>query len=463
MNRLKWRRFKQKVHDHKIKYLIVALFVFVFMLSSGYALLQTTLSIGGRATIDNGNQCDISIVGDYQVNNSWNTNGLYYYDVTISIENRGEEDIENWKLVIDGPSDVDINWINATYTIDSGIIVATPLSYNNTIEAGDTFSLSFSVSTVEDELIFNAMSLDGCVFYGNGGSLDSTLTALDITPNSFSIAAGEVEILTPIRTPVFNKSQITWTSSNTSVATVSNDGTVTGVSVGQATITATCEGISATSTITVTESTVILESISITPSSYRMTVSEEVTLQVNRTPSNAAAAVVWSSSDPTVASVDQNGRVTGVSVGQATITATANGNITATCSIKVANAISSSDVNITHELIGGGYMGGDTVQFRIDIENLTDEDIPYIKITYDLPDDLTWSNWQSHNVSFNGNVHEMIVAQNNVIPANGTYSISGSVTYPEKYLEDGFNPWGGAVKVIPQQYLDFPIDSIEFE
>lgn len=76
--------------------------------------------------------------------------------------------------------------------------------------------------------------------------------AISVTPTTASIAVGAAETLTATVTPS-TFTDISWTSSDESVATVSAAGVVTGVSAGTATITATAGGKTATCTVTVTE------------------------------------------------------------------------------------------------------------------------------------------------------------------------------------------------------------------
>lgn len=76
--------------------------------------------------------------------------------------------------------------------------------------------------------------------------------AISVSPTTASIAVGAAETLTATVTPS-TFTDVSWTSSDESVATVSAAGVVTGVSAGTATITATAGGKTATCTVTVTE------------------------------------------------------------------------------------------------------------------------------------------------------------------------------------------------------------------
>src|SRR5207302_921011 len=120
---------------------------------------------------------------------------------------------------------------------------------------------------------------------------------------------------------------VTWSSSNTAVATVSNSGLVSGVTPGTATITAASEGKSGTSTITVTP--VPVASVEVTPATASVQAGQ--TVQLTATPKDANGAplsgrtVTWSSSNTAVATVSNSGLVSGVTPGTATITATSEG------------------------------------------------------------------------------------------------------------------------------------------
>lgn len=131
---------------------------------------------------------------------------------------------------------------------------------------------------------------------------------------------------------------VSWSSSNDAVAIVDRDGKVTGVSDGNATITAKADGKSATCAVTVTV-VIPVESITLDQPSLTLLVGETYTLTATVTPDNASdKTVTWSSSNNGAAKVDQNGTVTGVAEGKAEITASAGGKST-TCSVTVNKSV----------------------------------------------------------------------------------------------------------------------------
>lgn len=133
---------------------------------------------------------------------------------------------------------------------------------------------------------------------------------------------------------------ITWTSTNSSVASVSADGVVTANSTGTTTIRVKTADGGKTATCTVTVNPVSVESVSLSKSTLSIYEDETATLVATVLPSNASTTISWSSSNPDVATVSNNGVVTAVSEGTTTITArTTNGDKIATCTVTVPEIV----------------------------------------------------------------------------------------------------------------------------
>ena len=123
---------------------------------------------------------------------------------------------------------------------------------------------------------------------------------------------------------------VLWTSSNTSVATVDQDGTVTAVGGGDAVIKATAGSVSATCSVNVN---VPVTSISLNINLITLEKGGFVILTATVSPDDAMDKnVQWSSEDPAVATVDQEGKVTAVGEGKTKITASAGG-LSASCTV----------------------------------------------------------------------------------------------------------------------------------
>jgi uncharacterized protein YjdB len=139
---------------------------------------------------------------------------------------------------------------------------------------------------------------------------------------------------------------VSWSSSHPGVAAVAIDGTVTGMSIGTATITATTQegGFEATCEVTVTSAIVAVTGVAIEPASLLLTVGDEARVNALVLPANATNKIVtWRSNDPGVAAVIGGSVITGATVramsaGTAIITATTeDGGFEAECEVTVAN------------------------------------------------------------------------------------------------------------------------------
>ena len=150
---------------------------------------------------------------------------------------------------------------------------------------------------------------------------------------------------------------ITWTSSDTNVATVSETGFVTGISNGTVTITAKAEnGVAGTSTITVQTSPTGLNLNAVSAVLDRSKVPELQLEVVSFMPetANVGTNVTWVSSDTSVATVDETGFVRGIKNGNATITATTENGKTATCRIVVVTTITDIRLSSNREVLNDG-------------------------------------------------------------------------------------------------------------
>lgn len=206
-------------------------------------------------------------------------------------------------------------------------------------------------ATAIDNTSSAAGSYSGFYVYG---ATDVILTGLAVSPSSATVAVGATETLTAVATPANTTNQsVTWSSSNTAIATVDAYGVVSAVAAGSATITATSvtDGtITATAAITVPTPTIPVSGVSVSGSTLAMSVGGSTqSLAATVSPADATnTAVSWSSSDSAVASVDVYGVVTAVSNGSATITATSQADGTKTGSygpIVVSTPVSSVTVS----------------------------------------------------------------------------------------------------------------------
>lgn len=180
-------------------------------------------------------------------------------------------------------------------------------------------------------------------------SASVAVTGVSLSASTASVAVGSTTNLTATVSPsdATNKN-VTWSSSNTSVATVSG-GVVSGVAAGNATITVTTADGSITDTCVVTVSNVVATSVALSDSAATLAINGTKQLTVTFTPSNTTdQSGTWTSSNSTVASVSSSGLVTALAAGSATITFTStSGSRTDTCAVTVAEAVVLSSIKVT--------------------------------------------------------------------------------------------------------------------
>lgn len=175
-----------------------------------------------------------------------------------------------------------------------------------------------------------------------GGSTPApaAVATVTVTPASCSLLPGAKCSLTATTADAAGRSltgrAIAWTSAAPSIATVSTNGEVTAVGPGSTTVSASSEGKSGTSTITVSPPPV--DRITLAPATCALVPGGSCALSTVLTDAAGNAltgrTVVWTTSAATVATVSTTGVVTAVAPGTSTITATAEGK-TATATVTV--------------------------------------------------------------------------------------------------------------------------------
>lgn len=173
---------------------------------------------------------------------------------------------------------------------------------------------------------------------------------VSLNHSSCSINVGNSISLIPTVQPnnADNKA-IVWQSSNPNVASVNNDGLVTALSCGNAVITAFSKenaNINATCEIVVHQP---LQSISLTPTHINLKAGEIYEgLSVSYNPTSADNKnVTWQSSNPSIATVDNNGKITAITGGETRITVTSKENplIKAECIVSVIQPVTGISIN----------------------------------------------------------------------------------------------------------------------
>ena len=191
--------------------------------------------------------------------------------------------------------------------------------------------------------VVTAITIDGNYI----GKCDVTVTQANVSVTGVSLNKNNI-LLFPSETERLAASvaprgatnpEVTWSSSDQSVATVSRSGEVTAVNSGNATITARTVdgGFEATCAVTVLNENEPITGLSLNKDTLSLSVGAEETLVVTVTPSYATnPRVIWRSDDRSVATVTQNGEVKAVGPGTTVITVhTFDERISSTCVITV--------------------------------------------------------------------------------------------------------------------------------
>jgi uncharacterized protein YjdB len=202
-------------------------------------------------------------------------------------------------------------------------------------------SSDVSVATVDDNGVVRAGSFEGSTYIIARTALnlvDSVSVKIKAPVNKISIAPAPAELLRgnlatlkadlrDIGDHPIDGRTVAWTTSDASIATVSADGVVSGLKIGTATITATVEGMAATSLVNVLTP---LDHIKLTPAALSfvsLTATATITpnLVAKTGGSTAGSVVIYKTSDSSVARIDDKGTVTAVGNGAAKLTASADG------------------------------------------------------------------------------------------------------------------------------------------
>ena len=195
-----------------------------------------------------------------------------------------------------------------------------------------------------------------------------TATSISLNNTNVTLYKGDTCTLkATVKPSDIDDKTVTWSSSDSTVATVDSNGMVRAISIGESVITATCSGKSIACKISVIGKPVKAITLNKTNITLCKGKTEQLTATVSPTDAEDQT-ITWSSSDSTIATVDSNGLITAVSAGNAKIYAK-NGNVTSTCLIEVVQNEASNDYFTVEEIYmsneGANVTVGDTIDFYV--------------------------------------------------------------------------------------------------
>ncbi len=262
------------------------------------------------------------------------------------------------------------------------------------------------------------------------------ITSIKLSKDDIVLVEGESTTLT-VKTNPSNATEhnFTWTSSNPTVATVSN-GKITANKVGTTLITVkTSSGKVAICDVEVKAKTVAVSSVSLNASSKTIKVGETFNLIATVTPSDAAnKSIIWTSSNPAVATVS-GGIVRGISSGTTTITASSNNGKKATCTIKIEHLYIITEDSKYNSYSTVANYNSSTLKYKI--INANGQDVVLIWAS----DPINQMNGAlaSPNAKGTASAESML---NSVLTSVG--SNKGLVAVNASFFSSG-SPWGGVV------------------
>ena len=331
------------------------------------------------------------------------------------------------------PTSLIINGSNFVNTSDSIVLTVSP--DKGSITGGLVWSSSDDTrATVNDFGVVTGVSTgvvtitvvlaDNLEVYGTFTLLvkEAETSASPITSINLS-GANEVLVGNKVKlnvayTPANEPATFTYSSSNEAVATVSSAGWVTGVAGGSAQITASLVGDPEKKAIFNITVIPLPEGITISGAS-NVSYGQNIILTAAAYPVGASSAVNWSSSDASVATVDVNGRVTGMKVGTATITATSivSASIKATHTVTVTDQMS---ITLNPNSLNLTVGANSTITATVVAASLTDKSVAWSS-----------SNTAVATVDGNGKVTAVAAGSANIIAklnANNSIQAQASIT-----------------------------------
>lgn len=182
------------------------------------------------------------------------------------------------------------------------------------------------------------------------------ITSISLNKTTLTLIVGEFETLeATIKPENAEDPSISWKSSNQQVAVVNENGKVVAVAPGNAVISAVSKnGVSAKCNVTV--SGIDITELRVEPASLRLFVGKHSTLSVTVVPAIATDhSYTFESSNPSVALVDENGKVTGVSAGSTSIKVSSKNGISASCEV----VVEPGHASVFYYLSNGAYIDGE--------------------------------------------------------------------------------------------------------
>ena len=330
-----------------------------------------------------------------------------------------------------------------------------------------------------------------------GNSGNSKVEQITLTPTRVNLKVGEQQqVYSNVYPEDAKDSSVYWDSEDPTIASVDQNGVVTGINNGVTTITAKANdsgGAVGSTTVTVGDDLPELEQIQLNKSIYTVKVGSTVLIEATPVPSTAQLLdIKYSIRDTNIATVDSSGRIKGVKVGSTIVTITANeGKVQTTATVKVVenssggttntntpsdakipvSAISLTATETCYKLkVGNSY----TIETKILPNDATDKTLTWEVVSAEDASDAAKNKVAKTYASVSntgvvkglkvGNVKIKITAKSGVYSyfdikvissGNEGYCTTNNNGSSSGGGENGSNPSGGGTKVAAPKSVDF--------
>lgn len=391
----------------------------------------------------------------YYINNggyTYQASGAYDFNVTVV----GETDVKPDKVDVQSYLQVPVGGsktVSVTVTPPNAVYTLSYKIYDTTIaEVSNGVVYGKKAGETDLKVWTDNGKYDMCrvIVYENKP------TSIDL-PSTLSLEVGKSKTLTPTVVPSDAVYTLSWSSSNTSVATVSQSGVVTAKATGATIITVrTDNGKSDDCLVTVTQSAVSPTSVSVTPTSLSLEVNQTANLTATVYPSNATTSLTWSSSNTNVAKVS-GGKVTAVGAGSCVITVKTSNGKSATCNVTVAEPVVnptsvyvspsslSLEVNETANLTATVYPSNATTSLTWSTSNSSVAKVTDGKVTAVGAGTCKITVKTSNGKSASCNVTVKSTNSGTTVGWSGTYNVTSSVD--RKHVSDYNFPSSFTMKI----------------
>jgi uncharacterized protein YjdB len=271
-------------------------------------------------------------------------NGLYSDTCTVMVEYANSDSIN-------------INKKTLTLTKDSSAVftaVVMPANADRTVIWSSSDASIATVDTGGKVVALSVGTVSVIAAAGDGFNFDTCIvtvvyaasSGITLNRDTLTLTKDSSAVFTTVVMPTNADPTVTWSSSDLSVATVGADGRVTAVDTGRALIIAATVDNNYSDTCAVKVVYADNKSVSLNKEAITLTLDSSFVLTAEVVPTNADQAVTWKSNNTSIAVIDPDGKVTGVSVGTVFVVAsTVDGKQSEECHVTVIYANSDS-VNI---------------------------------------------------------------------------------------------------------------------